>query len=93
MSKTTKAVVEQAATWGGNLCPGDVVRVSRDRTHVTYRHRWPESVDGRVWHTVSQLARRAARELAGETGRMVEIYSADGYLTEQVEPDEVLPWG
>lgn len=92
MSRTTKAVVEQAATWGGNLCPSDVVRVARDRTHVTYRHVWPEGVDGRAWDTISRLARRAARELAGETGRMVEIYSSHGYLLEQVEPDAVLPW-
>lgn len=91
MTRTPKAVVEQAATWGGNLCPGDVVRVARDKTHVTYRHSW-EDVDGRAWDTLSRLAREAARDLAAGTGRMVEIYSAHGCLLEQLEPDAVLPW-
>lgn len=77
-----------AAAESGILTDADsryVVRSDYAAGTVRYLHVWSESTDARVWDGVKRVAMRAAREVARATGRSVDVYSADGFLLEQVE--------
>ena len=81
-----KARIMDRALHGLPLDGSDVARVSRSRRYVTYRHSWPDDVDGRVWDGVSRAGMRLAQRVADQTGSVVEVYSRSNNLLEQVEP-------
>lgn len=86
MARMRKCDVLRAATYGGALASSDVVRVSKTRRVVTWRHIWRGSDDARALDALRRLAARAAQDAADATGRAVEVYSARGDLLFQVEP-------
>jgi len=84
--RTRKGDVYAAAISGGRLDGGDVVAVARDKSYVTYRHTWAESIDGRAWDALSRAAMRVAGEVADATGKPVAIYAREGYVVDQIHP-------
>lgn len=86
MSATTKATIRDRAASGLPLHPADIVRVNRQRCVVTQRHVWRDDEHGPVLDAVSSISNRAMKDLAEETGRPAELYSADGCLLGQAIP-------
>lgn len=80
-----KRTIENCGISSLPLTGADVARKSRDSRTLTLRHVWPESTDARVWHAVSQAYREYARDVARQTGRTVEVYSADGHMLDSIE--------
>lgn len=73
---------------GTTIAFRDVARLSRDRRVITLRHVWPDDTDARVWHAVSTVVYRRAREVAAETKRAVTIYAKEGWTIEVIHPEE-----
>ena len=86
MRRQRKADVYSAAVSGGRLDGGDVVAVARDRSYVTYRHSWTESVDERAWDALRRAAMRVAEDVATATGKPVTIYAREGWVVEVISP-------
>jgi hypothetical protein len=100
VSPRTKREIEQAGRSGLALSASDVMRWSRKMimhegrrvraNTATLRHAWPDNVDAPLWDAIRRVFLRAARERADVTGCVVEVYSADGSMLEQIEPSA---WG
>jgi len=86
VNRLRKADVYSAAVSGGRLDGGDVVVVARDKSFVTFRHAWPEAIDGRAWDALSRAAMRVAASVSAATGRSVAIYAREGFVVEVIAP-------
>jgi hypothetical protein len=84
---TPKQRIEDRAIAGLPVDPHAVASISRNRRVVTLRHTWPETADARVWDGVRRAYRRLAKDLANSTGRLIEIYSKQGYQIDAIDPD------
>ena len=83
----TKREIENRAIAGLPLYGCDVARVRRDARVITLRHVWGERVDGRVLDGVRRAYLTLARALAHRTGRSVEVYAAQGFMLDQIDPE------
>jgi hypothetical protein len=81
-----KKFIEIAALSGGiPINPRSIVRVSRSRRVLTYRHVWGDDTDGRVWFRLTSIVRAFAREIANADLKSVEVYAHRGYLMDVIE--------
>lgn len=83
-----KTDIRNAAISGIPLNGSDVATISRNRRTMTLRHVWSEDTDGRVIDGVSRAWRREARRVANTTGKPVEVYSKEGSMLDEIEPDK-----
>lgn len=83
----TKRELENALIGGGRVTAADVARTNRKRDVLTLRYRWPENVDGRIWHGVRDLVIGEAQRLAASHRLQVEIMDPRGWVIEVVEPE------
>lgn len=83
-----KGDIENRAISGLPLSGKAVASLSRDRRVMRLRHVWPNDTDARTWHGVRQAFLNWAQEVANETGKSVEVYAKEGWMLEQVQPED-----
>ena len=83
-----KGAIENAAISGLPLSGDAVASLSRDRRVMRLRHVWPDDTDARTWHGVRQAFLNWAQEVANETGKPVEVYAKEGFMLDQVQPED-----
>ncbi|MHB8564707.1 MAG: hypothetical protein ACYDDA_12355 [Acidiferrobacteraceae bacterium] len=83
-----KRQIENATLSGIGVSGLDVARMSRNGRVMHLRHSWPQSTDGRILDGVRRAWLTMAQRQANHLRRSVEVYTHDGSMLAQVQPEE-----